>query len=98
MAAGGQCNVGMPANVFDRFLWVINYYARAGFYVVVDNHVWLEDPTAYEDPAGWVRGWVKLARAIDKVRACCVLEWALLCARDGELLAAARATRQRRQV
>jgi len=26
----GQCNIGMPNNVFDRFLWVINLYARAG--------------------------------------------------------------------
>ena len=52
MASGGQCNVGMPANVFDRFLWVVHHYARAGFYVVVDNHVWLEDPTAYECVGG----------------------------------------------
>eukprot|EP00878_Enallax_costatus_P028720 GHUV01031055.1.p1 GENE.GHUV01031055.1~~GHUV01031055.1.p1 ORF type:complete len:173 (+),score=25.73 GHUV01031055.1:689-1207(+) len=36
--ANGQCNVGMPSNVFDRFLWVINYYARSGFKIVVDNH------------------------------------------------------------
>lgn len=33
----GQCNLGMPVNVFDRFLWVINLYARAGFKVVIDN-------------------------------------------------------------
>jgi hypothetical protein len=33
----GQCNLGMPNNVFDRFLWVINLYARAGFKVVIDN-------------------------------------------------------------
>ena len=36
--ANGQCNVGMPNNVFDRFLWVINYYARSGFKIVIDNH------------------------------------------------------------
>lgn len=62
----GQCNLGMPVNVFDRFLWVINLYARAGFKVVIDNHVWLEDPTAYEDPDGWVAGWARLAAAISK--------------------------------
>lgn len=62
--SNGQCNVGMPNNVFDRFLWVINLYARAGFKVVIDNHVWLEDPTAYEDPKAWVAGWVRLATAI----------------------------------
>jgi hypothetical protein len=33
----GQCNLGMPNNVFDRFLWVINLYARAGFKIVIDN-------------------------------------------------------------
>jgi hypothetical protein len=43
--SGGRCNVGMPNNVFDRFLWVIKLYAQAGFKVVIDNHVWLEDPT-----------------------------------------------------
>jgi hypothetical protein len=30
--------------------------------------VWLEDPTAYEDPDGWVAGWTRLAAAIAKVR------------------------------
>lgn len=29
--------------------------------------VWLEDPTAYEDPKAWVQGWVRLATAISKV-------------------------------
>ena len=33
----GRCNLGMPSNVFDRFLWVINLYARAGFKIVIDN-------------------------------------------------------------
>jgi hypothetical protein len=35
----------MPNNVFDRFLWAIRLYAQAGFKVVIDNHVWLEDST-----------------------------------------------------
>lgn len=43
--SGGRCNVGMPTNVFDRFLWVIKMYAQAGFKIVIDNHVWLEDST-----------------------------------------------------
>lgn len=64
--SGGRCNVGMPTNVFDRFLWVIRMYAQAGFKIVIDNHVWLEDSTAYEDPKGWVAGWVRLATAISK--------------------------------
>ena len=39
VSANGRCNVGMPDDVFDRLLWVINYYARSGFVVVIDNHV-----------------------------------------------------------
>jgi len=69
LVSGGQCNRGMPTNVFDRFLWMINYAAKAGFKIVIDNHVWLEDPTAYENPGLWVQSWVKLASAISKVRA-----------------------------
>jgi hypothetical protein len=33
LVGGGRCNIGMPNNVFDRFLWVINYFAKAGFKV-----------------------------------------------------------------
>jgi hypothetical protein len=29
--------------------------------------VWLEDPTAYENPDAWVAGWTRLAAAISKV-------------------------------
>jgi hypothetical protein len=36
--------------------------------IVIDNHVWLEDSTAYENPKLWVDSWVKLASAISKVR------------------------------
>lgn len=66
LVGGGRCNIGMPSNVFDRFLWVVNYCARAGMAVVIDNHVWLEDPTAYENPKLWVESWAKLAAAIAK--------------------------------
>ncbi|KIZ06654.1 hypothetical protein MNEG_1306 [Monoraphidium neglectum] len=66
LVGGGRCNIGMPNNVFDRFLWVINYFAKAGFKIVIDNHVWLEDPTAYENPKLWVDSWQKLAAAVSK--------------------------------
>ncbi|KAI8476670.1 MAG: glycoside hydrolase superfamily [Monoraphidium minutum] len=66
LVGGGKCNNGMPNDVFDRFLWAINYFARAGFKVVIDNHVWLEDPTAYENPKLWVDSWQKLAAAVNK--------------------------------
>lgn len=69
LAKDGKCNIGMPSNTFDRFLWVINYFVKAGFVVVIDNHVWLEDPTAYENPSLWVDSWVNLVKAINKVSA-----------------------------
>lgn len=122
LARNGQCNIGMPRDTYQRFLWVIKHFAKAGFkvgyvpqsdhgqppggavvvcppkkrwaqvsaasaavartctrdrtctppppppppprprvQVVIDNHVFLEDPTAYENPAEWARMWAKLA-------------------------------------
>lgn len=36
---------------------------------MIDNHVWLEDPTAYENSKLWADSWQKLAAAISKARA-----------------------------
>lgn len=33
-AAAGSCNSYLPSKAMDRFLWVINYFATNGFYVV----------------------------------------------------------------
>jgi hypothetical protein len=41
--------------------------ALTGFKVVIDNHVWLEDPTAYENTPAWIEGWTRLAKAVSKV-------------------------------
>ncbi|DBA92448.1 TPA: hypothetical protein ACH3X1_002682 [Trebouxia sp. C0004] len=35
---GGTCNDYLPAAPMDRFLWVINFFASNGFYVVPDWH------------------------------------------------------------
>lgn len=32
--SGMACNQYLPSNTMDRFLWVINYFATNGFYVV----------------------------------------------------------------
>ena len=32
--SGMSCNQYLPSNTMDRFLWVINYFATNGFYVV----------------------------------------------------------------
>lgn len=37
LAKDGRCNIGMPQDTYQRFLWVIKYFANAGFKVVIDN-------------------------------------------------------------
>ena len=32
--SGMSCNQYLPSDTMDRFLWVINYFATNGFYVV----------------------------------------------------------------
>ncbi|KAL3148715.1 hypothetical protein ABBQ38_014128 [Trebouxia sp. C0009 RCD-2024] len=36
--SGMSCNQYLPSDTMDRFLWVINYFATNGFYVVPDWH------------------------------------------------------------
>lgn len=60
----GKCNDYLPeSSTFDRFVWVAQFYAKNGFYVLVDNHL-REDQTALNDRAGWAAAWARLARAL----------------------------------
>ena len=60
----GVCNDYLPNDtVLNRFLWVVQYFARNGMYVIIDNHVNL-DPTVIEDPAQWVKYWSQLMTSI----------------------------------
>lgn len=60
----GMVNDYFPNDsTLNRFLWVINFFAKNGFYVLIDNHL-REDQTAIEDPQKWVDNWVYLATAI----------------------------------
>lgn len=60
----GMVNDYLPnASTFNRFLWVVNFFAKNGFYVLIDNHL-REDQTALEDSDKWVQHWVQLATAI----------------------------------
>lgn len=57
--SGGRCNVGMPNNVFDRFVWAVQLYAQAGFKVVIDNHGgWPGAHRVWVGPGGVRLGWV----------------------------------------
>jgi hypothetical protein len=58
------CNGYLPNDTtLNRFLWVVNFFAKNGFYVLIDNHL-REDQTVLENQATWVQDWVQLATAI----------------------------------
>jgi aryl-phospho-beta-D-glucosidase BglC (GH1 family) len=60
----GMINEYLPNDsTFHRFLWVVNFFAKNGFYVLIDNHL-REDQTVLENPQKWVQHWVTLATAI----------------------------------
>lgn len=51
------CNWYLPNDsTLNRFLWVLNYFASRGFYVVLQNHI-NEDPIAAESPVQWLQDW-----------------------------------------
>ena len=57
----GTCNSYMPQqNTLDRFLWTVDYLARNGLYVMLDNQFNL-DQTATQQPQLWVQRWTDLA-------------------------------------
>ena len=39
----------------SRFLWTVNFFARNGFYVLIDNHLNM-DPTARNNVTLWLEG------------------------------------------
>ncbi len=62
----GRCNDYLPNDTtLNRFLWVVNFFAKNGFYVLIDNHL-REDQTVLEDPQGWVQDWVRLVTLISQ--------------------------------
>ncbi len=60
----GFSNSYIPSGTtFERFLWVVRYFAENGFYVLLDNHL-KEDRTALDDPQEWVGKWTRLISAV----------------------------------
>ncbi len=44
------CNDYLPSSsTYDRFCWVVHFFAHNGFFVLIDNHL-REDQTALQDP------------------------------------------------
>lgn len=62
----GRCNDYFPnTTTLDRFLWVVNFFAKNGFYVLIDNHL-REDSTVLEDRHLWVQQWTDLVIRISE--------------------------------
>ncbi len=60
----GMCNSYLPnTSTLDRFIWTVRFFAKNGFYVLIDNHL-REDQTVLEDPERWVQYWVQLVLAL----------------------------------
>ena len=64
--SGNACNGYLPnTSTRDRFIWVAKFFAKNGFYVMVDNHL-REDQTALEDVDGWSQKWADLVKDLSK--------------------------------
>ena len=63
----------VPGPTCCRFVWVVQFFSRNGFTVLIDNHL-REDSTALEQPQKWlqVRG-RRLAARVVNVEACIVV-------------------------
>jgi len=60
--AGNTCNGYLPKDsVRDRFMYVVEFYAKNGFYVMIDNHL-REDQTALEDADAWASKYADLIK------------------------------------
>lgn len=60
------CNDYLPNDTtLNRFLWVVNFFAKNGFYVLIDNH-FREDQTVLQSQQQWLQYWVQLVTAISK--------------------------------
>mmetsp|Transcript_13633 Transcript_13633/g.41196 ORF Transcript_13633/g.41196 Transcript_13633/m.41196 type:complete len:948 (-) Transcript_13633:1152-3995(-) len=58
------CNYAMPNDsVFNRFLWFINFLARNGWYVLIDNHL-NSDGTILDSSTQWLAYWKRIMEAI----------------------------------
>jgi hypothetical protein len=51
----GICNSYLPSeSVFNRFMYVVQFLTRNGFYVLLDNQINF-DTTAVDNTAGWLQ-------------------------------------------
>eukprot|EP00884_Botryococcus_braunii_P014337 jgi/Botrbrau1/22904/Bobra.0065s0056.1 len=66
--ASGRCNAYLPNDsTLNRFLWVIQYFVGAGYYVILDWHPTAAQPAdiaVASDPVKFRQNWVSLFQAI----------------------------------
>eukprot|EP00890_Picochlorum_soloecismus_P002424 jgi/Picsp_1/3182/NSC_06022-R1_glycoside hydrolase len=55
------CNGYLPNNsTRDRFIWVVNFLAKNGFYVMISDHLKQDRGMAVEDAETWAQEWASL--------------------------------------
>ena len=59
------CNSYLPQDsTLNRFVWVVNYLAHNGFYVIIDDHS--EDPTVADSKTEFVTKWVDIVTRLSQ--------------------------------
>ncbi|KAK9864609.1 hypothetical protein WJX84_005551 [Apatococcus fuscideae] len=60
----GICNNYLPSDsVMSRFIYVVDFFAQNGFYVVLSNNL-DTDKTALRSPNAWVQSWASIFSAV----------------------------------
>jgi aryl-phospho-beta-D-glucosidase BglC (GH1 family) len=61
----GKCNDYLPTTtILDRFVWVVQFYVRNGFYVLIDDHLREDQTVLTKGAAAWASQWAQLAAAL----------------------------------
>ena len=58
---GNMCNEYLPSNsTRDRFIWVVKFLAKNGFYVMISNHLKQDRSIVVGDEETWAQDWASL--------------------------------------
>lgn len=60
-----MCNDYLPnTSTMDRFIWIIDFFARNGFYVLIDDHLREDQTILNSGVSSWANQWKDLATRI----------------------------------
>ena len=63
----GSCNEYLPSDtVFNRYVWVVQFYTRNGFYVLMDNHFREDQTVLTAGTQSWASQWANLVQTVLK--------------------------------